>query len=73
MRRRTFVAVALGAAALPAVAQQWPTRTIRWIVPYGPGTAPDQTVRVVAEAMAEALGQSVIVDNKAGAGGNIGA
>ena len=73
MDRRTFVAAALAAAASPARAQAWPTRTIRWIVPYAPGTAPDQTGRVVAEAMAETLKQPVIVENKAGAGGNIGA
>lgn len=73
MDRRTFVAAALAAATLPVRAQEWPARTIKWIVPYAPGTAPDQTVRAVAETMAEMLKQPVIVENKAGAGGNIGA
>jgi tripartite-type tricarboxylate transporter receptor subunit TctC len=73
MRRRTFLAGAIASAALPVLAQEWPARTIKWIVPYAPGTAPDTTVRVVAEAMADALKQPVIVENKAGAGGNIGA
>lgn len=73
MDRRTFLAAGIAAAALPAHAQEWPARTIKWIVPYAPGTAPDQTVRAVAEAMAEVLRQPVIVENKAGAGGNIGA
>lgn len=73
MDRRTFIAAGLAAAALPVRAQEWPARTIRWIVPYGPGTAPDQTVRVLAEVLGEALKQTVIVENRAGAGGNIGA
>ncbi len=73
MERRTFVGAALAAAVFPALGQEWPSRTIRWIVPYAPGTAPDTTVRVVAEAMAAALRQPVVVENKGGAGGNIGA
>jgi tripartite-type tricarboxylate transporter receptor subunit TctC len=73
MQRRTILAGALAAATLPAFGQEWPARTIKWIVPYAPGTAPDTTVRVVAEAMGDALRQTVIVENKAGAGGNIGA
>jgi len=77
--RRRVLQAGLGAFAaaalspMPARAQAWPSRTIRWVVPYLPGTAPDQTVRIVGEAMAEALGQPVVVENKAGAGGNIGA
>jgi tripartite-type tricarboxylate transporter receptor subunit TctC len=77
MTRRTLIRAALAAGALSVGAARaqsdYPSRTIRWIVPYQPGTAPDMTVRVVAEAMAEALRQPVIVDNKGGAGGNIGA
>lgn len=54
-------------------AQDFPTRPIRWIVPYLAGTAPDNTVRIVADAMGGILKQSVVVDNKPGAAGNLGA
>ena len=62
-------------AAAPggAAATDFPTRPIRWIVPYLAGTAPDSTVRVVAEAMAHMLHQPVVIDNKAGVAGNLGA
>ena len=56
-----------------AIAQDYPTRAIRWIVPYLAGTAPDNTVRIVADAMGGILKQSVIVDNKGGVAGNLGA
>lgn len=58
---------------LQAHAQDYPNRSIRWVVPYLAGTAPDNTVRIVAEAMAQILKQPVVVDNKAGAAGNLGA
>lgn len=79
MQRRQFIcttsAAALGTVAVPWAHAQadYPNRPIRWIVPYLAGTAPDQTVRPVADAMAEILKQPVVVDNKAGAAGNIGA
>lgn len=61
-------------AATGAQAQQdWPSRPIKWIVPYLPGTAPDTTVRIAAEAMADVLKQPVVVENRAGAAGNLGA
>ena len=74
IRRRTFIA-ALAAFSLAgtAQAQDFPTRPIKWIVPYLAGTAPDITVRITAEAMSEVLGQPVVVENKAGAAGNLGA
>jgi tripartite-type tricarboxylate transporter receptor subunit TctC len=62
------------AAAIPAHAQtaDWPTRTIKMIVPFGPGSTPDILARLVADKMSQSLKQSVIVENRAGAGGNIG-
>lgn len=54
-------------------AQDFPARPIRWIVPYLAGTAPDNTVRIVADAMGSILKQTVVVDNKPGAAGNLGA
>lgn len=67
-----LTALACG-SALTAHAQDFPTRPIRWIVPYLAGTAPDNTVRIVADAMGGILKQAVVVDNKPGAAGNLGA
>jgi tripartite-type tricarboxylate transporter receptor subunit TctC len=56
-----------------AQAQDYPNRPIRWIVPYLAGTAPDNTVRIVADALGPVLKQAIVVDNKPGAAGNLGA
>lgn len=75
--RRTMLRGALAAALIlaagPGLAQPWPSRPIKWIMPYQAGSSPDITVRIVAQAMAEILGQPVVVDNKPGAAGNLGA
>ena len=72
---RAAALAALGiAAALAAHADEpYPSRTIRWIVPFLAGTSPDNTVRIVAEAMSEQLGETIIIENKPGAAGNLGA
>jgi tripartite-type tricarboxylate transporter receptor subunit TctC len=72
MFRRTLLA--LGLAALPglAAAQAWPARPITMVVPFPPGGLADIVGRPVAEAMGRDLGQTVVVENKAGAGGGIG-
>ncbi|QHJ00222.1 tripartite tricarboxylate transporter substrate binding protein [Xylophilus rhododendri] len=62
------------ASGLPAMAQTsaFPTRPIRLIVPFGPGTSTDTVTRVVADAMGRSLGQPLVVENRAGGGGTIG-
>jgi tripartite-type tricarboxylate transporter receptor subunit TctC len=63
----------LSLAAFPAFAETWPARPIKLVVPYPPGGSTDVTARVIAENLRPLLGQSVVVDNRPGAGGNIGA
>jgi tripartite-type tricarboxylate transporter receptor subunit TctC len=71
----TFVALTIAAAVgspLGAVAQTYPTRTVTLVVPYPPGGGVDALARVVAEKLSTALGQQVIVDNRAGGSGLVG-
>jgi tripartite-type tricarboxylate transporter receptor subunit TctC len=66
--------LALGAAcfAAPASAENWPTRTVTMIVPFPAGGATDALARAVAQELSDKLGRAFIVDNRSGAGGNIG-
>ncbi len=77
LSRRALVQAAAAAGAtlaFPQVrAQSWPDRPIKWIVPFGPGSGADIVARVYATSLATALGQPVVVDNRAGASGAIGA
>ena len=79
MQRRPLIAAAVLAAAvaLPVVAQTapqgtWPTQPVRIVVPTGPGSSLDLIVRLMSDKLAARWGQSVVVDNKPGAGGMIG-
>jgi tripartite-type tricarboxylate transporter receptor subunit TctC len=77
MKRRELFGVGLAGAAaamtgMPAVAQNFPSKPVRWIVPFAPAGNYDVTSRIVAEAMSRRLGQTVLVDNRPGAGGVVG-
>ncbi len=77
MKRRVFgfafAACPLLGAAAPALAQTYPSRPIRLIVPFPPGGSTDTYSRIISPGLTEALGQNVVLDNRAGAAGSLGA
>jgi tripartite-type tricarboxylate transporter receptor subunit TctC len=70
---KALAAAVLALVAVGAQAQSFPSKPIRLVCPFPPGGAVDIASRTVAQALAQQLGQSVTVDNRPGAGGNIGA
>jgi tripartite-type tricarboxylate transporter receptor subunit TctC len=76
MDRRTFTAALAMLTALaatgPAQATDWPTKPVKWVVPYPPGGTTDVLARIVAQWLTEKMGQPFVIDNKPGAGNNIG-
>ena len=75
--RRHFLQLAAGAAVLPAMprlarAQVYPARPVRWIVGFAAGGPQDIVARLLAQSLSERLGQQFVIENRAGAGGNIG-
>jgi tripartite-type tricarboxylate transporter receptor subunit TctC len=69
-----FVVSLLGLllAISPAAAQDWPTKSVKIVVPFGAGSTPDVVARLIADHLQKKLGQSFLIENKPGAGGNIG-
>ena len=70
--RLCLVAAALIAAPVPASAQDFPNRTIHIVVAYAPGGTGDIVARLIAQPLGEALGQTIVIENRAGATGAIG-
>ena len=71
--KKFVIALALALASSAGVAAEtWPARPVRIIVPFPPGSSPDLIARMLTDRLAQALGQPVIVENKPGAGGNLG-
>src|SRR5258705_2399230 len=62
----------LGLQAVPATAQDYPNRPITLVVPFPPGGSTTIVARIVADKMNEALGQSIVIDNRGAAGGTVG-
>ncbi len=73
LTRRSSLALAASLAAPRAHAQSWPARPVRLVVPFPPGGPADAIGRILSERLTELWGQPVIVENRGGAGGNIGA
>jgi tripartite-type tricarboxylate transporter receptor subunit TctC len=73
LSRILLPALGLGLATLAVAAEPWPTKPLRAIVPYGAGSTTDIIPRLVFEQVSRQLGQSIVVENRAGAGGTIGA
>jgi len=69
---RTILAALLSLILSSAAAQEWPQKPLRLIVPFAPGGLVDNSARVVAEPLGARLGQQVVIENRSGAGGNIG-
>ena len=69
---RLGLAIAAATFALPALAQNWPDKPVKIVVPFGPGGPADVYARILGQALTESLGQQFIIDNKPGAGAIIG-
>lgn len=69
LRRAMLICAALVVGAGPALAQTWPSKPVKMIVPAAPGSAPDVIARLLADRLGQLWGQTVIVDNRPGAGG----
>ena len=72
MRRFAFLLFTLCLAAGSATAQEWPTKPVRFVIPFPPGSFADITMRIMQQKLGPLLGQTLVVDNRSGASGDIG-
>src|SRR5271170_1075963 len=72
MKRAVVAALAVLFGSLAAQAQEWPSKSVRIIVPFAAGATPDLVARLIADSLQAKLGQTFIVENKPGASGNTG-
>jgi tripartite-type tricarboxylate transporter receptor subunit TctC len=72
LRATLAAGAALAAPALRAQGADWPNRAVRLVVPFGPGSTPDVLARILVDRLAAALRQPVVIENRPGAGGNVG-
>src|SRR5438132_4626239 len=70
---RALCSLVFALLVAPAFAQGWPSKPIHWIVPYPAGGSSDVSARPIADRLSRALGQPVVIENRPGATGNIGA
>ena len=70
--RMSAALLAAGALSTPVLAQQFPVKPIRTIIPFTPGSTTDVIGRIVAEGLSASLGQPIIIENRSGAGGSVG-
>ena len=72
--KKTLAVVLAAALFIPAAAaaQEWPTKTVKIVVPFGPGSTPDMVARLIADRLQQKLGQTFVIENKPGASGNLG-
>src|SRR5215510_14385348 len=71
-RRLLLTLIGLFAMLLPAAAQDWPTKPVKIVVPFGPGSTPDVVARLIADHLQHKLNQPFVIENKPGASGNTG-
>jgi tripartite-type tricarboxylate transporter receptor subunit TctC len=72
MKRSLIAFIALLLSALPGAAQDWPAKSVRIVVPFGPGSTPDMIMRLIGDHLRQKLGQPFVIENKPGASGNLG-
>ena len=72
MRLLALTAFGMALSLDPAPAQEWPDKSVRIIVPFGPGSTPDMVARLIGDRLGLKLGHAFVVENKPGASGNLG-